>query len=151
MPEVLFYHLQRQPLERVLPLLLEKTLERGWKAIVRAGSAERLAALDELLWTYREESFLPHGTKADGVPETQPVYLTLEDECPNSAECAFITDGAAMPERDAYERIVLLFDGNDPDALLSARQVWRDVRVKGFSATYWQQDDNGRWEKKASS
>ena len=151
MPEILFYHLQRQPLERVLPLLLEKTLERGWKAIVKAGSAERLAALDETLWTYRDESFLPHGTKADGMPEGQPIYLTLDDERPNGAECAFITDGAAMPDDESYERIVLMFDGNDEEALNGARQTWKAVKAKGFAATYWQQDDNGRWEKKASS
>ncbi len=149
MPEVLFYHLQRQPLERVLPLLLEKTLERGWRAVVRTASPERLVALDEALWTYREESFLPHGTRADGAPDSQPIYLTLDDERPNGADCAFITDGAPLPSDDAYQRIVLLFDGNDDDALAAARQSWKDVKARGFPATYWQQDDNGRWEKKA--
>jgi len=149
MPEVLFYHLQRQPLESVLPLLLEKTLERGWKAVVRVGSPERLAQLDEVLWTYREDSFLPHGTTADGAPETQPIYLTSGDERLNNAECAFVTDGAAVPLDEDCTRIVLLFDGRDDDAVGRAREIWKDARARGLAATYWQQDEDGRWQKKA--
>jgi DNA polymerase-3 subunit chi len=149
MPEVLFYHLQRQPLESVLPLLLEKTLERGWKAVVRVGSPERLAALDEALWTYREDSFLPHGTKADGAPETQPIYLTSGDERPNDAECVFVTDGAVVPLDEDCTRIVLLFDGHDEDAVGRARETWKDAKARGLAATYWQQDEDGRWQKKA--
>jgi DNA polymerase-3 subunit chi len=149
MPEVLFYHLQRQPLESVLPLLLEKTLERGWKAVVRVGSPERLAQLDEALWTYREDSFLPHGTRADGAPETQPIYLTHDDERPNGAECAFVTDGASVPLDADCARIVLLFDGRDDDAVGRARETWKAVKARGLAATYWQQDEDGRWQKKA--
>lgn len=147
--EVLFYHLQRQPLEQVLPLLLEKTLERGWRAVVRVGSPERLAALDEALWTWRDDSFLPHGGKADGAPEDQPIYLTIEDDRPNGAACAFIADGAQLPFDMPYERIVLLFDGRDEEALAAARAAWKDAKGRGANATYWQQDDDGRWQKRA--
>ena len=94
MTEVLFYHLEHQPLERVLPSLVEKTLERGWRAVVQAGSEERVEALDTLLWTYREESFLPHGTKRDGNPDVQPVYLTTSEDNPNGATVRFLVDGA---------------------------------------------------------
>lgn len=150
MTEVLFYHLQRQPLEVVLPRLLEKTLERGWKAVVRLGSNERLQALDQSLWTYSEESFLPHGAAADGDPATQPVLLTLDDERPNGADCAFIADGAALPAQISdYVRVVLLFDGNDDEAVSTARLIWKNVKSGGRDATYWQQNDEGRWEKKA--
>jgi DNA polymerase-3 subunit chi len=149
MPEILFYHLQRQPLESVLPVLLEKTLERGWKAIVRVGSPERLAALDEALWTYREDSFLPHGTRTDGAPETQPIYLTHEDERPNDAECVFVTDGAPVLLDEDCTRIVLLFDGRNEDAVGRARETWKDAKARGLPATYWQQDEDGRWQKKA--
>jgi len=147
-PDVLFYHLQRQPLEAVLPALVEKTLARGWRAVIRAGSPERVQALDELLWTYREDSFLPHGTPADGDPAGQPVLLTLEDNALNGADCAFVTDGAGLPS-GTFERIVLLFDGNDEEALARARLAWKDVKARGFDATYWQQDDSGRWQKRA--
>jgi len=148
MAEVLFYHLQRQPLEEVLPLLLERTLARGWRAVVMAGSPERVEALNILLWTWREESFLPHGSAADGMPERQPVYLTAGEEAPNRAEVLFLVDGAAASDLSAYLRCVDLFDGNDPAATEAARDRYRQARDAGFDVTYWQQDANGVWEKR---
>jgi DNA polymerase III subunit chi len=148
--EVLFYHLQRQPLEAVLPTLLEKSLERGWRALVQASSEERLAALDDHLWTFSDESFLPHGTDRDPDAADQPVVLTLAERNPNGAAILFLVEGAPMPaEASAYQRLVLLFDGNDEDALAAAREDWKRVKAAGHDATYWQQDARGRWEKKA--
>jgi DNA polymerase III subunit chi len=153
MTEILFYHLQRQPLERVLPLLLEKTLERGWKAIIRFGSAERLAALDDTLWTWRDISFLPHGTHVEGQGGNQPIYLTLQNERPNEAEVLFLVDGAALNDETLnntpYTRIVLMFDGNDEAQLNEARASWKQVTALSLTATYWQQDENDKWIKKA--
>lgn len=149
MTEVLFYHLERQPLERVLPSLLERTLERGWRAVVQVGNSERLDALDLTLWTYREDSFLPHGRAEDGHAAEQPIYLTTGDEAPNGAGVRFLVDGAEMAAFDGYERIVCLFDGNDAEALARARAQWKAVKAAGLAATYWQQNDGGRWEKKA--
>lgn len=147
--EVLFYHLERTPLERVLPELLEKTLERGWRAVVQGGSQERLEALDASLWTYREDAFLPHGTAADGSPEDQPVYLTTGSEAPNGANVKFCVDGAESAELEEYERVVFLFDGHDDVAVEKARSQWASVREAGHPATYWQQDEQGKWQKKA--
>src|SRR5215470_14552801 len=117
MTEVLFYHLEHQPLERVLPNLVERTLERGWRAVVQAGSEERVEALDTLLWTYREDSFLPHGTRRDGSPEAQPVFLTTGEDNPNGATVRFLVDGAQAADVAAYERVVYLFDGRDGNAV----------------------------------
>lgn len=147
--EVLFYHLERQPIERVLPSLLEKTLERGWRAVVKSGSQERLDALDMHLWTYKEESFLPHGTKKDGAPAEQPVYLTTEDESPNGASVCFLIEGAETAELARYTRVVEMFDGDDPAAVEHARARWKRAKAAGCEVTYWQQSANGRWEKKA--
>ena len=150
MTEVLFYHLQRQPLEAVLPMLLEKSLERGWRAVVRATSDERLAALDDHLWTFSDESFLPHGTDREPDAAEQPVVLTLSERNPNGAAVLFLVEGAPVPDdASTYERLVLLFDGNDEDALAAAREQWKGVKAAGHDATYWQQDARGRWEKKA--
>lgn len=151
MTEVLFYHLERQPLERVLPLLLEKTLERGWRAVVQADSEERVEALDALLWTYRDESFLPHGTVKQGDAELQPVYLTSSTDRPNNANVRFLVDGAGHEAGDleAYERVVFLFDGNDDAMLNAAREAWKAVKAGGHDATYWQQDERGAWVKRA--
>jgi DNA polymerase-3 subunit chi len=148
MTEVLFYHLERQPLERVLPSLLERTLERGWRAVVQAGSEERVEALDTLLWTYREESFLPHGTKRDGNLAAQPVYLTSNDDNPNGASVRFLVDGADTASHSAYARLVYLFDGNDAAAVARAREQWKTAKDAGCDVTYWQQSAEGRWEKK---
>ena len=131
MTEVLFYHLEHQPLERVLPSLVEKTLERGWRAVVQAGSEERVEALDTLLWTYREESFLPHGTKRDGNPDMQPVYLTTSEDNPNGATVRFLVDGAEASDLAAYTRVVYLFDGRDAAALDQARAQWKAAKEAG--------------------
>ena len=149
MTEVLFYHLEHQPLERVLPALVERTLERGWRAVVQAGSDERVEALDTLLWTYREESFLPHGTKRDGNPTQQPVYLTMLEENPNGATVRFLVDGAEIPDLTAYARIVYMFEGRDAAAVARAREQWKGAKAAGCEVTYWQQSPEGRWEKKA--
>jgi DNA polymerase III subunit chi len=149
MTEVLFYHLEHQPLERVLPSLVEKTLERGWRAVVQAGSEERVEALDTLLWTYREESFLPHGTKRDGNPALQPVYLTAQEDNPNGATVRFLVDGAETADLTAYARIVCLFEGRDAAAVARAREQWTGAKGAGCDVTYWQQSPEGRWEKKA--
>lgn len=147
--EVLFYHLGRQPLDKVLPGLLEKTLERGWRAVVQAGSQERVDALDALLWTYADDSFLPHGTARDGMADQQPVFLTHRDENPNGATVRFLVDGAEAPDLAGYIRAVYIFDGRDEDAVVQARAEWKRIKNAGLTATYWQQNEKGRWEKKA--
>jgi DNA polymerase-3 subunit chi len=150
MTEVLFYHLVRQPLERVLPALLERSLERGWRVVVQSSSDERVDALDAHLWTYRDDSFLPHGTTKEGEPAEQPVLLTTADHNPNGAQVRFLVDGAPVPADAAYyQRIVLMFDGEDDEAVAAARACWTDVKAQGFDATYWQPDEQGRWVKKA--
>jgi DNA polymerase III subunit chi len=149
MAEVLFYQLERRPLEAVLPQLLERTLERGWRACVQADSEERVEALSSALWTWREEAFLPHGTQRDGNGELQPIWLTAGDDNPNRALVRFFVDGAAAASLDGLERAVYLFDGRDPEALDRARARWAEARQGGHEVTYWQQDEDGRWVKQA--
>jgi DNA polymerase-3 subunit chi len=148
--EILFYHLQHQPLERVLPTLLEKSLERGWRVVVQAASEERVEALDAHLWTFRDDSFLPHSTWRDANAREQPILLTIDAGNPNSAQVRFLLDGAPVPDDVAtYDRIVLLFDGNDTDAVEAARARWSEAKGNGFDVTYWQPDESGRWQRKA--
>ena len=150
MTEILFYHLQGQKPEGVLPVLLEKSLERGWRVVVQGASEERIEALDAHLWTYRDDAFLPHGTWREQEAAQQPVLLTLNDGNPNSADVRILIDGAPVPsDAEAYRRIVLLFDGDDEEAVAAARAQWSDAKAKGFEATYWQPDERGRWVKKA--
>lgn len=148
-PEVLFYHLEEQRLEAVLPTLLEKTLARGWRAVVKSGSRERLDALNGALWTYRDDSFLAHGAAGDGAPEHQPIYLTCDDDAPNGAGVKFLVDGGETGSLDGFVRVVHLFDGYDPEAVARARSEWKSLKALGCACTYWQQSPEGRWQKKA--
>jgi DNA polymerase-3 subunit chi len=148
MTEFVFYHLGRQPLERVLPPLLEKSLERGWRVVVQAASEERIEALDAELWLYRDDSFLPHGTWRETEASEQPILLTLDDANPNGASVRFVIDGAPPPaDADAYTRIVFIIDGEDSDAVAAARACLREAKAGGFEVTYWRTDAQGRWRK----
>lgn len=151
MPPVFFYHLQRQPLEAVLPRLLAVSLERGWRVVVQAGSEERAEALAAQLWSFDEESFLPHGTKADGFPDLQPIWLTAEDNNPNNANVRIFVDGAKVGNMSGLTRAVIMFDGNDQQAVENARSQWTAFRNAGHDVSYWQQDDQGRWQNRAGS
>jgi DNA polymerase-3 subunit chi len=148
MTEMLFYQLQRQPIERVLPNLLERSIGRGWRVVVQASSEERIDALDGHLWTFSDDSFLPHGTWRDSEAAEQPVLLTIHEHNPNSATVRFLIDGAPVPgDAHAYERIVVLFDGEDPEAVAAARARWSAGKAQGFTVTYWQPDPEGRWKR----
>ncbi|QQR40973.1 DNA polymerase III subunit chi [Devosia rhizoryzae] len=148
MAEILFYHLETRPLEAVVPLLLEKTLERGWRAVVEVGSRERAEALDAHLWSYRDDSFLAHGLAGEDSDADQPVLLTTETHNPNGANVRFFVDGALPQSGEGYQRIVVLFSAHDPDAMAAARLAYRNLRAAN-DVTYWQQDPTGRWIKKA--
>ena len=148
MTEIGFYHLTRTPLDRALPKILEKALEAGKRAVVVAGSDERVAVLNAALWTYDQDSFLLHGTAREGEAARQPVWLTAEDENPNGAQIVVLTDGATVAEMAAFERCLDMFDGNDPGAVAAARDRWRAAKAAGHVLTYWQQTDGGGWAKK---
>lgn len=149
MSDIGFYHLVRSPLEKALPKLLEKVLESGARAVVMAGSEERVESLAVLLWTYHPNSFLPHGTARDGKPEVQPIWLTERDENPNGATILVLTDGATSEQVERYARCLEVFDGSDAEAVTRARERWRVYKDAGHNLTYWQQTESGGWEKKA--
>ena len=152
MAEVLFYHLTQTPLEKTLPDLLEKSLQRGWRVVVQSGSADRLEFLDNVLWSYRDDAFLPHGVAGEADAEMQPIYLTQTAETPNKADVLMLVDGATMDVArvNDFARVCLLFDGNDATATDAARNDWKSVTTAKLPAKYWAQD-GGRWVQKAAS
>lgn len=149
--EVGFYHLTQTPLERALPKLLERVLAQDGRAVVIAGSEDRVEALNAALWTYDDRAWLPHGSAADGHAEHQPVWLTASDENPNGATFLFLTDGAESAQIGQFARAFDLFDGRDEAAVAAARARWRACKEAGYALTYWQQTDGGGWERKAES
>ena len=149
MTEALFYHLTESTLEEALPSLLEKSIERGWRVVVQVGGEERRDAIDQHLWTWRDDSFLAHGTEHDQHAAEQPVLLTCGPGNPNGASIRFLVDGARPPDLDGYQRVVFLFDGHDAEQLALAREHWKAMKAAGHAVTYWQQTQDRRWEKKA--
>jgi DNA polymerase III subunit chi len=146
--EIGFYHLSSTPLERALPKLLERARAAGHPIVVRCASAERVAQLDALLWTYEEASFLPHGSARDGDGARQPIWLTDRDDNPNQATMLVLIDGVEAGDLSSFARSADMFDGTSEAAVEEARSRWRRAREAGHSLTYWQQTETG-WERKA--
>jgi DNA polymerase-3 subunit chi len=149
MAEILFYHLTESTLEEALPGLVERSIARGWRAVVQSGSEERRDALDTHFWTFRDDSFLGHGLDHEPHAAVQPVILTATAANPNAAQIRFLVDGAEPPPLDGYERAVLMFDGHDDAQLAAARGHWKALKAAGHELTYWQQGPDRRWERKA--
>lgn len=147
--EVFFYHLERQSLDDALPKLLERSLAKGWRAVVQAASEERVEALNTRLWIYRQDSFLPHGTAHEGRPAEHPIYLTTGDDNPNGAQIRFLVDGAVLADPSPYVRVAYVFDGGDTEAVASAREAWQAAKARGDAVSYWQQDPDGGWRQKS--
>ena len=152
MAEVLFYHLTDSPLDAVLPEMLERSLTRGWRVVVRGPREAELNRLDTQLWTYREDSFLPHGRAGGDHDAAQPVLLTDQTDVPNGAKVLMLVDGARVNtgEVNQFDRVCLLFNGYEDSALTAAREDWKAVTAAGLTGVYWAQD-SGRWTEKARS
>lgn len=147
--EVWFYHLERSTLDQVLPELLERTLARGWKALVRTADPQRVEPLDGFLWSWRDDAFLPHGTADEPFAERQPVLLSARLDNPNAAEALFLIDGAEPGDLSPHERCIVLFDGRDEAALAQARGRWKTFKSEGRTVSYWKQGAERGWEKQA--
>lgn len=147
--EVWFYHLERTSLDAALPELLEKTLARSWRALVRSTEPERVDHLDGWLWTYRDDSFLPHGVDGEPMSERQPVLITTSMANPNQADVLFLIDGAEPGDISPYQRCILLFDGRDEAALGLARRRWSEFKGAGCEVSYWRQGETSGWRKEA--
>lgn len=145
-----FYHLTRKPLQDTLPVLLEKARQAGWRVAVRGPDRGRLEWLDERLWLHPEDGFLPHGVEGGPHDARQPVLLTQSTEPANQPDCLMTVDGADVTAEEVarYQRVFILFDGTDGEAVQHARVQWKTLTDAGCSAQYWS-EESGRWEKKA--
>lgn len=149
MTEIRFYHLQRSGIDRVLPEILGKALERGHRVVVRTSDEAETERLNEHLWSFHPDSFLPHGSRKDGNAEGQPVWLTAAGENPNGADTLILTGGAESFGLENFRLCCEMLDGNDPQAVAAARTRWKTYRDAGHTVTYWQQTEQGGWENKA--
>lgn len=147
--QINFYHLTALPLEKGLPRLLEKVHQAGMKSLVLVKDEARLEQLNQTLWSYTTKYFLPHGTKADGFAEKQPIYLTIDFENPANANVLAMIDGATPPSLDGFEKAIYMFDGEDAAQVQNARTRWKDYKDAGHELVYWKQTPKGKWEKAA--
>lgn len=150
MPQVRFYHLQKQTLDQALPLILQKALGQEKRVLVKMATDKSITAMSKILWTFRPESFLAHGAAKDEFAADQPILLTTEDDNLNDAGILILTEGATCDDLDAYDLCCEMFDGRDDAAVQAARQRWKSYKDKGYDLTYWMQDDQGRWNEKAA-
>ena len=149
MSEIRFYHLERQNLDTVLPMLLTKALEKGHKILVRTPNEAETERLNTHLWTFKENSFLPHGSAKDGKAEHQPIWITDKDENENNADVLILTHGQDIEDKSDYALICDIFDGNNEEMLSAARARWKILKDSNHTLTYWQQSANGGWEQKS--
>jgi len=149
MTEVRFYHLQRQSQEQVIPSLLGKAHEGGRRVVLVMPDEGAVARMNEHLWTYAPNSFLPHGSRKDGHMEDQPIFLTAQDENPNGAKVLVVAHGAQSAMHQDFDLCCEILDGRDNGAVEAARGRWKTYKAQGFDVTYWQQDEQGRWSQKA--
>jgi len=149
MPDFRFFHLERRRVDQALADILVSALAEGQRVVVQAPSPEMVEALNDRLWTYADESFLPHGSTRDGEGEAQPIYLTDSEDNPNGAAIRILLSGVEVERLagSAYGRIVFLFDGRDEDAVADARRRWSLVKAAGDPLGYWREGDDGGWIK----
>ncbi|KIN61239.1 DNA polymerase III subunit chi [Sulfitobacter noctilucae] len=147
-----FYHLTQRSQADTLRMLLGKSLENGWRVAVRGTEGAALEALDRALWLGPEDGFLPHGIAGGPADAEQPVLLTLDTAAANDPHCVMSVDGAQVSSEEVgrLERVCVLFDGNDPMALDTARSQWKALKNASAKAQYWS-EESGRWEKKAET
>ncbi len=150
MSRIDFYHLTRTTLEEVLPKLLTKAYTQGKRVLLKTGT-EKVEALNTFLWTYDEESFLPHGSRKDGFADEQPIWITDEDNNANKAQFLFLTNGTETKNAESYERIFNIFDGKNTEAVEQARRLWKEYKTADYEMHYWQQSERGGWEEKVTA
>lgn len=146
--QISFYHLTSTPMQRALPKLLEKVVGGGHRALVLTTSEEEAEQLNQLLWTYDQDSFLPHGSLKDGRAEDQPILLSAETTPLNNANMLLVTNGQTVEQPEHFERVLDIFDGNNAEAVAAARTRWTTYKNAGHTLTYQQQTATGGWEQK---
>ncbi len=143
--EINFYHLTRSSVEKTLPRLLEKILDAKQRAVVLTNSPAHTNALNETLWTYSTNAFLPHGSATEGHAHEHPIWLTHKIENPNNSNVIVQLEHTTIENFAAFTKCLYLFDAHQPDVLDKARQNWQTYKAQGHTLRYFQQEADGSW------
>ena len=149
MTKVAFYHLTREGVEAALPKLAEKMLSSGMRGLIKCTGKTTIKVLDQALWTYKTDSFLPHAPAGSEHDSNQPLLLTLDDENSNNSNALLLINKAKYEGSDSFDRVMVMFDGHDADVVTHARTAWKQYKGSDAELSYWQQKDGGGWEQKA--
>lgn len=149
MTEIRFYHIQKKSAEATVFELAERALTRDHKILIRVRDEAEANRLNDFLWTYKPESFLPHGTGSDKFADQQPVLITATGENPNKADVVFLMPGCETSAIDNFTLVCDILDGRDEDQIAQGRARYRDWKNQGHNLSYWQQSEDGKWEQKS--
>ena len=148
MRDILFYHCIHSKIETVLPLLLIKILNKKKRVLIIMKDQKRISEINILLWVFKSNSWLAHGSKEDGDPDLQPIWLTYLDENPNKAQILLLLDGTISQNFIKYDRILVLFHEKDLKSLLQARNIWKKGKIEGYKMSYYKEYTTGKWSQK---
>ncbi len=146
--EYWFYHLESATVEGILPGLLEKTRQKGWRALVKLPQ-DKLIAMDEYLWTYKDDSFLPHGRDDEPLADLQPVTLSASAVNALGHQAVFLIGGTDIENMDGVERCMVMINGRSQDDIVRERKRWKTLKDTEATLAYYQQNERGGWDKKA--
>lgn len=112
--------------------LADKAYSLGHTVYIAAASEARAAALDDLLWTFRQDSFVPHERYPLTGMEGSPVLIGVAAPAEVDAQ-VLINFTDAFPEGfERYERVVELVDAH-PDVLAKSRERFKQYRERSLT------------------
>jgi len=143
MTKIDFWQVTDDPIEKVVALIAQRTLDSGARLLVVSDNPDQRAAISRALWQAGPESFLANGEAGAPGAERQPVLLSGALDAPNGASHVVFADGQ-FRETSGFARVFLLFT---PEGAPNARQAWsaQDGRADVERAYYAQ--ENRRWVK----
>ena len=145
--EYSFYHHEASTIESTLPQLLEKSIKKNWRALVKT-QIDYLPELDDFLWSFKTDSFLPHGRDDQPKMEHHPIVISSSAKIADNFQIVFLLKGSYVDNLNDVERCVIFIDGRSEESICNERNRWQKLKGKGAKLNYYQQNANGEWIKK---
>ena len=133
MPRADFYIVAESSIPyRYVCQIAETARKEGCDIYIHAATREAAATIDDLLWTFRDISFLPHAPVDSGdAAEHSPIVIGWEGEELQQRQVLINLSGAVPVQAENYERIIEIVP-SDPDERNRARLRYKDYRARGL-------------------
>ena len=145
MTEIFFYKLKNTSIDLFLISLIEKSISKNWNSLVLLDNTERMEEINDLLWTFNDTSFIPHGSQSDLSPDKQNVYLTCNEENLNNSNIIFSIDGIIINEPGNWNRCIYIFNEQNLKVTDELESYKREIKDFGYTLKSFEQDNNGKW------